>query len=148
MFNGVGQTYVETKNALKGAEACESNRIESLNTIKYYIMGLAMGILSLLIFIMGFYVLSADSSLNILWENLRKKLHSSYYDIRQVFSLKYGRVVILLTGRFAGKKAVIIKCSEEGTKVLISPLTILRTENTDTQSWQASSNTHEKSQRR
>jgi len=30
--------------------------------------------------------------------------------------LKYGRVVILLAGRHAGKKAVIIKCSEEGNK--------------------------------
>lgn len=27
--------------------------------------------------------------------------------------------MILLTGRFAGKKAVIIKCSDEGTKVFI-----------------------------
>ncbi|EAS06007.2 60S ribosomal protein L27 (macronuclear) [Tetrahymena thermophila SB210] len=30
--------------------------------------------------------------------------------------LKYGRVVILLQGRFAGKKAVIVKSSEDGTK--------------------------------
>ena len=30
--------------------------------------------------------------------------------------LKPGRVVIVLSGRYAGKKGVIVKCSEEGTK--------------------------------
>ena len=32
-------------------------------------------------------------------------------------SLKPGRLVVLLTGRFAGKKAVIIRSTEDGTKV-------------------------------
>ena len=30
--------------------------------------------------------------------------------------LKYGRVVVLLAGRHAGRKAVIIKCNEDGNK--------------------------------
>merc|ERR1712007_406577 len=30
--------------------------------------------------------------------------------------IKYGRVVILLGGRFAGKKAVVVKAHEEGNK--------------------------------
>jgi hypothetical protein len=33
------------------------------------------------------------------------------------FSIKYGRVVVLLAGRQAGKKAVVIKTSDDGTKV-------------------------------
>jgi ribosomal protein L14E/L6E/L27E len=32
-------------------------------------------------------------------------------------SIKYGRVVVLLAGRQAGKKAVVIKTSDDGTKV-------------------------------
>jgi ribosomal protein L14E/L6E/L27E len=34
-----------------------------------------------------------------------------------VFSMKKGRVVILLAGRHAGKKAVIVKQNDEGRKV-------------------------------
>lgn len=34
---------------------------------------------------------------------------------RRVRSLKAGKVVILLTGRYAGKKAVVIKTQDEGT---------------------------------
>merc|ERR1711981_1036737 len=30
--------------------------------------------------------------------------------------IKYGRVVILLAGRFAGKKAVVVKAHDEGNK--------------------------------
>ena len=35
-----------------------------------------------------------------------------------VFSMKKGRVVILLAGRQAGKKAIIIKQNDEGKKVI------------------------------
>ena len=34
------------------------------------------------------------------------------------FSMKKGRVVILLAGRQAGKKAIIIKQNDEGKKVI------------------------------
>lgn len=34
-----------------------------------------------------------------------------------LFSFKVGRVVVLTQGRFAGKKAVVIKAYEEGNKV-------------------------------
>ena len=30
--------------------------------------------------------------------------------------IKYGRIVVVLQGRFAGKKAIVVKTSDEGTK--------------------------------
>jgi ribosomal protein L14E/L6E/L27E len=43
-----------------------------------------------------------------------------------ILSLKYGRVVVLLSGRFAGRKAVVVKVNEEGTKVIKVYLKILK----------------------
>jgi ribosomal protein L14E/L6E/L27E len=39
-----------------------------------------------------------------------------------VFSIKKGRVVILLAGRQAGKKAVVVKQTDDGKKVGILSL--------------------------
>ena len=33
--------------------------------------------------------------------------------------MRYGRVVILLQGRYAGRKAVIVKSNDEGSKVCL-----------------------------
>jgi len=35
--------------------------------------------------------------------------------------MKPGRIVILLAGRFAGKKAIIVKQQDDGKKVRFSP---------------------------
>jgi ribosomal protein L14E/L6E/L27E len=36
------------------------------------------------------------------------------------FSLKYGKVVIMTCGKYAGKKAIVIKVYEEGSKVIMA----------------------------
>ena len=41
-----------------------------------------------------------------------------------IFSLKYGKVVILTSGRYAGSKAIVIKVNEDGLSVIfnVAPL--------------------------
>ena len=36
---------------------------------------------------------------------------------KSILSLKPGRLVVMLAGRYAGKKAILIKANEETTKV-------------------------------
>jgi ribosomal protein L14E/L6E/L27E len=40
-------------------------------------------------------------------------------DFVNLFSLKPGRIVIMLAGRYAGKKAIVLKAVEEPSKVQI-----------------------------
>ena len=42
--------------------------------------------------------------------------------IRVNLSLKPGRLVVMLAGRYAGKKAILIKANEETTKVYKSKI--------------------------
>lgn len=44
---------------------------------------------------------------------LNGKIVKNYNNV----SLKPGRLVVMLAGRFAGKKAILIKANEEATKV-------------------------------
>lgn len=39
----------------------------------------------------------------------------AYPTILFIFSIKSGKVVIVLAGRFAGRKAVVVKASDEGS---------------------------------
>jgi len=48
------------------------------------------------------------------WEDCR------FYLLLIIFSLKYGKVVIMTCGKYAGKKAIVIKVYEEGSKVIMT----------------------------
>jgi Ribosomal protein L14E/L6E/L27E len=69
------------------------------------------------------------------WESC---IYFLLYRSTNFLSVKSGRVVILLSGRFAGKKAVVVKASEDGNKVLDNMFSqancILRTESSPTPS--------------
>ena len=57
--------------------------------------------------------------------------------------MKQGRVVILLAGRYAGKKAVVVKQYDEGKKVRYpTVLTLFRRKNSNMHWWLASRDIH------
>lgn len=43
-----------------------------------------------------------------------RKSHAVYH--LKCFSIKTGKVVIVLNGRYAGRKAVVVKASDEGSE--------------------------------
>ncbi|OMJ90888.1 hypothetical protein SteCoe_6650 [Stentor coeruleus] len=84
IFNSLGSSFQQTNLALKNLVTCELNRVDKLSTIKNYLLIIAIVILAASALFMVFYLLSIDKFLNILWEYVRKRVHSGYFEVKHL----------------------------------------------------------------
>lgn len=86
LFNSLGSSFQQTNLALANLVNCELTRVDELSEIKNYLLIGAVIVLSSSALIMSLYLLSIDKFLNILWEYLRKRVHSGYYEVKHLVS--------------------------------------------------------------
>ncbi|OMJ66992.1 hypothetical protein SteCoe_35975 [Stentor coeruleus] len=84
LFNSLGSSFQQTNLALVNLVECELARVNDLSMTKNYLLIGAVIILSISAIIMSLYLLSIDKCLNILWEYLRKRAHSGYYEVKHL----------------------------------------------------------------
>lgn len=65
-----------------GLTKCENDRVMDLNDVRMLLMIVAIAVSGMLACFLSIYVFSADKTFNNLWELLRKRAHSGYYDFR------------------------------------------------------------------
>lgn len=84
IFNSLGSSFQQTNLALKNLVTCELDRVGELSTTKNYLLIAAIVILAASALFMVFYLLSIDKCLNVLWEYVRKRVHSGYFEVKHL----------------------------------------------------------------
>ena len=91
-INGMGDSRKMIQEALIGIGNCKTNDANNLSIIQSYLLAAGIIILFCCFLIVAFFSLRSDSSINYLWEYLRKKIHTVYFDLYKDYSTRINHI--------------------------------------------------------
>ena len=83
VFNTMGGPFNKIINAYNDLKACELNRLNSLTTMKVYLLIIGIVILCFGFLLLAIYLFIIDKHLNSIWELLRIRTRNSFFEIRK-----------------------------------------------------------------
>ena len=79
----MGEPFNKIINAYNGLKICELDRLNSLTTMKVYLLIIGISVLCLGFLLLAIYLLIIDKHLNLIWELLRIRARNSVFEMRK-----------------------------------------------------------------